>query len=132
MAEGTAKILVIEDEAQVRDSYLDMFSYFGYEVEAVSNGREGLSLINKKDYDIVVTDLNMPEIDGIEVLQYIKKKKPFIEVIVITGFATLENAIKAMKVGAFDYVTKPVDIDHVRIVLAKCIQQIKSKRENYS
>jgi len=130
MAENPAKILVIEDEAQVRDSYLDMFSFFGYEVEAVSNGRQGLSLINKKDYDIVVTDLNMPEIDGIEVLQYVKKKKPFIEVIVITGFATLENAIKAMKVGAFDYVTKPVDIDHVRIVLAKCIQQIKSQREN--
>jgi len=126
----TAKILVIEDEAEVRESYKDMFSLFGYEVEAVSNGRQGLSLINKFDYDVVVTDLNMPEMDGLEVLRYIKKRKPYVEVIVITGFATLENAIQAMKVGAYDYFTKPVDIDHVRIVLTKCIQQIKSKKEN--
>lgn len=123
-------ILVIEDEPQVRESYIDMFSFFGYDVQAVSNGREGLALINKNGYDIVVTDLNMPEMDGLEVLQYLKKKKPYIEVIVITGFATLENAIKAMKMGAYDYVTKPVDIDHVRIVLAKCVQQIKSNQEN--
>jgi signal transduction histidine kinase len=130
MNESQANILVIEDEAQVRESYIDMFSFFGHNVEAVSNGREGLSLINKNGYDIVVTDLNMPEMDGLEVLEYLKKKKPYIEVIVITGFATLENAIKAMKMGAYDYVTKPVDIDHVRIVLAKCVQQIRSNQEN--
>jgi len=126
----TARILIIEDEPEVRESYKDMFALFGYEVEAVSNGREGLSLINKHDYDVVVTDLNMPEMDGLEVLRYIKKRKPFVEVIVITGFATLENAIQAMKVGAYDYFTKPVDIDHVHIVLSKCIQQIKAKKEN--
>jgi len=130
MNKSQANILVIEDEAQVRESYIDMFSFFGHNVEAVSNGREGLSLINKNGYDIVVTDLNMPEMDGLEVLDYLKKKKPYIEVIVITGFATLENAIKAMKMGAYDYVTKPVDIDHVRIVLAKCVQQIRSNQEN--
>ncbi len=130
MNESQVNILVIEDEAQVRESYIDMFTFFGYDVRAVSNGREGLALINKNGYDIVVTDLNMPEMDGLEVLQYLKKKKPYIEVIVITGFATLENAIKAMKMGAYDYVTKPVDIDHVKIVLAKCVQQIRSNQEN--
>jgi signal transduction histidine kinase len=130
MTDDAAKILVIEDEPQVRESYLDMFTFFGYEVEAVANGQEGLSRINKKDYDIVVTDLNMPEMDGLEVLKYIKKRKSYIEVIVITGYATLENAIKAMKVGAYDYFTKPVDIDHVKIVLTKCIQKIRAKQEN--
>jgi signal transduction histidine kinase len=124
------KILVIEDEDQVRQSYDDMFSFFGYEVESVPNGREGMSRITKKDYDIVVTDLNMPEMNGIEVLKYIKKKKPYIEVIVITGYATLENAIEAMKVGAYDYFAKPVDIEHVRIVISKCVQQIQSRKEN--
>ena len=69
------KILVIEDEDQVRQSYDDMFSFFGYDVESVPNGREGMSRITKQDYDIVVTDLNMPEMNGIEVLKYIKKKK---------------------------------------------------------
>jgi signal transduction histidine kinase len=130
MPTETPKILVIEDEDLVRRSYDDMFSYFGYEVESVPNGREGMSRITKQDYDIVVTDLNMPEMNGIEVLKYIKKKKPYIEVIVITGFATLENAIEAMKVGAYDYFSKPVDIEHVRIVLSKCVQQIQSRKEN--
>jgi signal transduction histidine kinase len=68
--------------------------------------------------------------NGIEVLKYIKKKKPYIEVIVITGYATLENAIEAMKVGAYDYFAKPIDIEHVRIVLSKCVQQIQSRKEN--
>jgi signal transduction histidine kinase len=130
MAGNTAKILVIEDEDQVRESYIDMFKFFGYEVEAAPNGREGLSKIVKHDFDIVVTDLYMPEMNGLEVLNYIKKSKPYTEVIVITGFATLDNAIQAMKVGAYDYFTKPVDIDHVRIVLSKCVQQQRAKREN--
>ncbi len=130
MSSEVTNILVIEDEDQVRQSYEDMFAFFGYEVESVPNGREGMSRITKKDYDIVVTDLNMPEMNGIEVLKYIKKKKPYIEVIVITGYATLENAIEAMKVGAYDYFAKPIDIEHVRIVLSKCVQQIQSRKEN--
>jgi signal transduction histidine kinase len=127
---SSAEILIIEDEKQVRQSYQEMFTYFGYNVDVACNGTEGLRLINKKDYDVVVTDLNMPEMNGIEVLKYIKKRKPYIEVIVITGYATLENAIQAMKIGAYDYFTKPVDLEHVRIVISKCIQQIKAKREN--
>ena len=125
-----AEILIIEDEEQVRQSYQEMFTYFGYKVDGVSNGTEGVRLINKRDYDIVVTDLNMPEMNGLEVLKYIKKRKPYIEVIVITGYATLENAIQAMKIGAYDYFTKPVDLEHVRIVVSKCMQQIRAKREN--
>ena len=130
MSSESAKILVIEDEAQVRQSYDDMLNFFGYEVESVPNGREGMSRITKNDYDNVVTDLNMPEMNGIDVLKYIKKKKPYIEVIVITGYATLENAIEAMKVGAYDYFAKPIDIEHVRIVLSKCVKQIQARREN--
>jgi len=130
MPSESAKILVIEDESLVRQSYDDMLNFFGYNVESVSNGREGMLRITKNDYDIVVTDLNMPEMNGIDVLKYIKKKKPYIEVIVITGYATLENAIEAMKVGAYDYFAKPIDIEHVRIVLSKCVKQIQSRREN--
>lgn len=130
MPSDVSKILVIEDEDQVRQSYEDMFSFFGYEVDSAPNGREGMARITKNDYDIVVTDLNMPELNGIEVLKYIKKKKPYIEVIVITGYATLENAIEAMKVGAYDYFAKPIDIEHVRIVLQKCVQKIQSRKEN--
>ena len=130
MDEKIAKILVIEDEEDVRESYLDMFEFFGYEVDSAPNGREGVVKVTKNDYDIVITDLNMPEMDGIEVLKMVKKNKPYIEVIVITGYATLENAIKAMKIGAYDYFTKPIDLEHVKIVLSKCIQSIKARKEN--
>lgn len=130
MAEKNTKLLVIDDEEDVRDSYIDIFKFFGYDVDSAPNGREGILKVTKTDYDIVVTDLNMPEMDGIEVLKRVKKTKPFIEVIVITGYATLENAIKAMKIGAYDYFTKPIDMEHVKIVLSKCTQSIKSRREN--
>lgn len=130
MSEKIARILIIEDEDDVRESYQDMFEFFGYEVDSAPNGREGVVKVTNNDFDIVITDLNMPEMDGIEVLKVIKKNKPYIEVIVITGYATLENAIKAMKIGAYDYFTKPIDLEHVKIVLAKCVQSIKARKEN--
>ena len=124
------KILLIEDERDVLESYVDMLSLLGYETGMAENGKDGLEKLKKDKYDIVLTDLNMPVMNGLETLRRIKKKDADIEVIVITGFATIENAIGAMKQGAFDYITKPVSIDHVKIVLSKCIQQINARREN--
>lgn len=124
------KILLIEDEQDVRESYVDMLSFMGFAVDTAENGLNGLEKINRSAYDIVITDLNMPVMDGLETLRRIKKKNSNIEVIVITGFATIENAISAMKQGAFDYFTKPVSMEHVKIVLNKCIQQICARREN--
>ena len=124
------KILLIEDEKDVRDSYVDMLNYLGYAVETADNGKSGLEIINRVPIDVVITDLNMPVMNGLEALRRIKKKNSSIEVIVITGFATIENAIGAMKQGAFDYITKPVSLEHVKIVLNKCVQQIRSRREN--
>ncbi|MHB2154749.1 ATP-binding response regulator [Calditrichota bacterium GD2] len=123
-------ILVIEDEPEVRESYIDMFEFLGYQVDVAENGMAGLEKLKKKAYQIVFTDLNMPVMDGLQTLRLIKKKYPETEVIVITGFATIENAIKAMKQGAFDYITKPVSFEHVRIVLNRCIQNINARREN--
>ncbi len=123
-------ILLIEDEPEVRESYEDMFEFIGLPVDTAENGLDGLAKLEKKHYDIVITDLNMPIMDGMETLRRIKKKDDSIEVIVITGFATIENAISAMKQGAFDYITKPVSFDHVKIVMNKCIQKINARREN--
>ncbi|HGY57312.1 MAG TPA: hybrid sensor histidine kinase/response regulator [Caldithrix abyssi] len=124
------KILLIEDEENVRESYVDMLGFLGYDVITADNGKTGLEVINRQPIDIVITDLNMPVMNGMEALRRIKKKNEEIQVIVITGFATIENAISAMKQGAFDYITKPVSLEHVKIVLNKCIQQIRSRREN--
>ncbi len=124
------KILIIEDEPEVRESYVDMFEFLGFKIDTAENGMEGLGKLKKQPYQIVFTDLNMPVMDGLQTLRLIKKNYPDTEVIVITGFATIENAIKAMKQGAFDYITKPVSFEHVRIVLNRCIQTINAKKEN--
>jgi len=124
------KILLIEDEPDVRESYVDMLSFMGFDVDTAENGLNGLEKITKVNYEVVITDLNMPVMDGLETLRRIKKKNAEVEVIVVTGFATIENAISAMKQGAFDYFTKPVSMEHVRIVLNKCIQKINARREN--
>ncbi|NOX88439.1 MAG: hybrid sensor histidine kinase/response regulator [Calditrichaeota bacterium] len=129
-AEKKLNILVIEDEPEVRESYIDMFNFLGYQVDVAENGMTGLEKLKKKTYHIVFTDLNMPVMDGLQTLRLIKKNYTETEVIVITGFATIENAIKAMKQGAFDYITKPVSFEHVRIVLNRCIQTINARREN--
>ncbi len=123
-------ILLIEDELEVRESYVDMFAFLNLEVDTAENGKQGLEKLDVKHYDIIVTDLNMPEIDGLETMRRVKKKDPDIEVIVITGFATIENAVGAMKQGAFDYITKPVSLEHVKIVMNKCIQKIMARKEN--
>jgi len=123
-------ILLIEDEQEVRESYVDMFAFLSLEIDTAENGKHGLEKLDGKHYDIIVTDLNMPEIDGLETMRRVKKKDPDIEVIVITGFATIENAVGAMKQGAFDYITKPVSLEHVKIVMNKCIQKIMARKEN--
>ncbi len=125
-----AKVLLIEDEPDVRESYIDMLIMLGYEVDSADNGVSGLEKLQKSKFDIVITDLNMPVMNGLETLRHIKKKDIDTEVIVVTGFATIENAIGAMKQGAFDYITKPVSMEHVKIVLNKCMQRIQARREN--
>ena len=125
-------ILLIEDEPEVRESYIDMFSFLNLEIDTAENGQHGLEKLDVKHYDIIVTDFNMPVMDGMETLRRVKKKNDEIEVIVITGFATIENAINAMKQGAFDYITKPVSLEHVKIVINKCIQKIMARKENES
>ena len=123
-------VLIIEDEPTVCESYIDMFDVIGFSADTATNGKEGLKRLAQKHYHIVITDLNMPVMDGQETLKRIKQKYPDVEVIVITGFATIENAIMAMKDGAFDYITKPVSLEHVKIVMSRCVQHIKAAHEN--
>lgn len=130
MSQKQMKLLIIEDEEAVLESYMDMFSVIGFDPNTAINGKDGLNKLSKKDYDIVITDLNMPVMDGQTTLKRIKQKYPHIQVIVITGFATIENAINAMKEGAFDYITKPVSLEHVKIVMNRCVKHIRNLYEN--
>lgn len=108
-----AKILAVDDEEIVLNSFRKILVLAGYSIETVETGPEALSLIQKNDYDFVFTDLKMPIMDGIEVTKAVKHLRPDIDVIVITGYATIESAVETMKYGAMDYVQKPFTEDEL-------------------
>ena len=115
-------ILVVDDEAGPRES-LRMILKPLYEVHAASNGQEALHLIQSKDFDVVTLDLNMPGLSGIEVLKEIRKLKPNTEVIVITGYGTLNNAQEAIRFGAGDFISKPFNVADVISIVSKSFER---------
>ena len=108
-----AKILAVDDEEIVLDSFRKILVLAGYSIDTVETGPEALGLVQKHDYDFVFTDLKMPDMDGIEVTKAVKHLRPDIDVIVITGYATIESAVETMKYGAMDYVQKPFTEDEL-------------------
>ncbi|MEJ2636761.1 MAG: response regulator [Calditrichia bacterium] len=130
MEKSDVHILVVEDEEIIRLMFRQSFESWGFHVDVAENGKEAFEKCLNKTYHIVVTDLNMPVMDGMELLKRVKSKWPFMEVIVITGFATIESAIEAMKLGAYDFILKPVNFDHVQFTINKSFQKIKSQAEN--
>ena len=108
-----AKILCVDDEAVILDSFRKILVLEGYSVDTVESGPEALSLIKTHHYDFVFTDLKMPEMSGVEVTKAIKHSRPDIDVVIITGFATVETAVDCMKYGAMDYVQKPFTEDEL-------------------
>ncbi len=123
-------ILVIDDEPIVLDSCRRILNQEGYEVRGASNGREGLKKIEEDKYDAVLVDWKLPEIDGMEVLRIIKKNHPDIIVVMITGYPSVESAVKAMKLGVSDYVSKPFAPEELKEVLIKAIESsVISKKD---
>jgi DNA-binding NtrC family response regulator len=107
------KVLVIDDEKVVLDSVNKILADEGYDVETNLSGREGLKEALNSDYDIVLTDIMMPDIGGMKVLRDIKRKKPSLPVVMITGYASVKSSVQAMKLGAADYVEKPFTPDQL-------------------
>jgi DNA-binding NtrC family response regulator len=105
------KILVIDDEDIVRLSCSRTLVPEGYELKMAKNGSEGLKILEGEVFDLVLTDLKMPNMDGIEVLGTIKERWPKTDVVIVTGYQTVETAVKAIKLGAFDYIEKPFTPD---------------------
>ena len=108
---STGKILVVDDEDIVRTSCSRTLSPEGYDVRLAKNGAEGLKMANEERFDLVLTDLKMPDMDGIEVLRIIKEQWPETAVIIVTGYQTVDTAVKAIKLGAYDYIEKPFTPD---------------------
>lgn len=124
-----ARILAVDDESIILDSFRKILVVAGYSIDTVENGREALGLIRKRDYDFVFTDLKMPEMDGLEVTKAVKHLRPDIDVIVITGYASIETAVETMKYGAMDYVQKPFTEDELIEFFNRCLIKRKDRIE---
>jgi DNA-binding NtrC family response regulator len=122
------RVLVIDDEDIVRTSCKRTLVPEGYELEQSRNGVEGLKRLEEDRFDLVLTDLKMPDMDGIEVLRIIKDRWPEVEVIIITGYQTVETAVKAIKLGAFDYIEKPFTPDSLAAAVDKAFAHRKGVR----
>lgn len=118
-----ASILVVDDEPSIREFLQIMLKREGYEVSCVANGREAINLFKKQKYDVVLADIRMPKVDGFEVLTRIKEISPDTSVIMITAYASFESAVKSMKEGAYDYMTKPFNVDEVKMTVKNALQK---------
>jgi DNA-binding NtrC family response regulator len=124
------RILIAEDNDTSRENLTELLSLDGYTIKAVSDGKQAMEAFIADHFDMVVTDLRMPYRDGLELLRFMKELKPDTIVIMITGYGTVDSAVNAMKMGAFDYITKPLKDDLVRLTVRRALSYIKLKEEN--
>jgi nitrogen regulation protein NR(I) len=124
------KVLIIEDDETVRDVLRSFLKEKGFEATLAQNGQTGLDLLRADKFDLILTDLVMPGITGMDVLKEVAAAKISVPVIVMTAFGTVQTAVEAMKHGAFDYITKPFNLDELMIVLEKAFSVAKLQKEN--
>ena len=126
----TARLLLVDDEKIALRNLEHVLTKEGYQVTATQSGSQALTLLDSQPFDVVLTDLKMDKVDGMQVLRRCKTNHPDVEVIMITGYATLESAVEAMKEGAFHYVAKPFRLDEVRKTVAEAVEKLRLRREN--
>lgn len=124
------KILIAEDEEITLKHLSSTLEAKGYEVATVMNGRDAMDRINRARFDLVISDIKMPGLSGIELLERIRDAHPETEVMIITGFGSIDSAVDAMRMGAYDYITKPFDLDELVLKVAKIDEKRKLKKEN--
>ncbi|MDY6861488.1 MAG: sigma-54 dependent transcriptional regulator [Thermodesulfobacteriota bacterium] len=124
------KILVVDDELGIREFIFNLLSNEGFEVTCAENGVEAIEHMDKEYFDLVLTDLKMPKIDGVKVIKHITKNHPDMIGIVITGYGTISSAVNVMKAGAHDYITKPIQGDEVLIVIKRALEYKQLKLTN--
>ncbi len=123
-------ILIVDDEPSILQSLSGLLSDEGFEVMTASNGYGALKIIDAESPELVLLDIWMPGIDGIETLKEIKKENPLIQVIIITGHGTIETAVKSTKLGAFDFIEKPLSIDKVIVTINNALNFRRLEEEN--
>jgi len=124
------KILVVDDEAAHRQMIEAVLGDEGYEIQQAADGRAALAAIEERFYDLVVMDIRMPQMGGIEALKEIKAISPAIPIIIMTAYASVGTAVEALKAGAYDYLTKPLDIEELKILVAKALRFYQLEQDN--
>ncbi len=123
MADETSKILVIDDERPIRNALRDILEYEKFVISEAADGNEGLELLKKSQYDLVLCDIKMPKMDGIEVLEKIMEIQPDVPVIMISGHADIDTAVGAIKKGAYDFIQKPLDLNRLLITVRNALER---------
>ncbi len=122
------KVLLIDDEHSIRKLAEKEFSKEKISVKTVGLGVEAINIIKKEDFDVILLDIKLPDYNGIDLLPKLKEFLPNVEVIIITGYATIENAIQAMKLGAYDFILKPFQLDYIELLIEKAFERVKLKK----
>src|SRR5690606_1848307 len=125
-----ARILICDDQEVMRDSLAGILAREGHEVVAATDGTAALQRLSSQRFDLLITDLKMPKMTGIELLAEAKKVRPEMPVVLMTAFATVQTAVEAMKLGAYDYIQKPFDGDEIKLLVDRTLEHSRLIREN--
>jgi DNA-binding NtrC family response regulator len=130
MSKDPARILVVDDEVNIREALAALLNDDGYEVQTASSAEEGLKTLREEPFDIVISDLRMAGRSGLDLLRWLRDTSPEIEMIILTAYGTVEGAVEAMKLGAYDYVSKPVDRRRLSLLIEKALEKQRLHQEN--
>ncbi|MBP2671223.1 MAG: atoC, partial [candidate division NC10 bacterium] len=123
------RILVVDDEEQMRDLLAKVLERKGYEVSVCGDGAEALALLEREPADLVITDVRMPGLNGMEALRAVKELNPEIVVLIMTAFGSIDQAVQAVKEGAYDYINKPFKIDEILLTIQKALEERHLRHE---
>jgi DNA-binding NtrC family response regulator len=127
-----ARILVVDDEEIVLRSCVRILAGGDYQVDTAQDGLEALRKIDENHLDVLILDIMMPKLDGLEVLRRVKESHPDIDVIMVTGLSQIDTAVQSMKLGAFDYLSKPFDPDELKLVVQRALERRRLLQENFN
>src|SRR5262245_14687499 len=129
LARATHNLLVVDDERTLRFTLKESLAEEGYRVETASDVSEALSLIEREDFHLALIDQKLPDESGIELLKRIKAKRPEMQVIIMTAFGKFGNAVEAARAGCYDYVGKPFELDHIKVVVKNALEEARLRDE---
>lgn len=130
MPGNRARILVVDDEVNIREALAALLESDGYEVAAASSGQKAMEALRQEEFDVVISDLRMEGPSGIDLLRWLRETAPETEVIILTAYGTVEGAVEAMKLGAYDYIAKPVDRKRLSLLIEKALEKRRLSAEN--